>query len=404
MIINHDTVQLTSLPDGNILAANIQTGNFVKTKQVYFDAITTIIEEGGNLDQFLERNSVDPKIETNLRKLYESLADLRYFIHSPEDAVLDVEYDQIYIAVTDRCNLRCRHCCQDSGITKKDDLSTEEVLQIIDAVCLAEPKGIIFSGGEPLVREDMIDILRYAKEKYEGQIILSTNALLMNEKNIDQILKYITGVSISIDGYNEESCEFMRGKHVFPKVLSVIQELKDRGMNHISLSAVYTKDMEGHVKDFNTLCEKLDVVPVMRNYCVAGRADHNLEDMLPSDYIPDLVKKRGKSCRHCRAGERELYIDWHGDIYPCPLLQYKEFLCGNLLEETGKAIFLDHKLGDTVRMKMEAQRSWKNETCKDCNIRLFCQTCAAEYRMLEQHQDLLEAYCREKKKWMQSHG
>ena len=70
---------------------------------------------------------------------------------------------------------------------------------------MLNPKGIVFTGGEPIMRKDLIELLHYARTNFKGQIILSTNTLLITEKNINSILENITGISISLDGVASSS-------------------------------------------------------------------------------------------------------------------------------------------------------------------------------------------------------
>lgn len=400
MLINSEAVHTTMISDGQIIVANTMTGDYLKTNKLYFDVITDIVKTYGTLEKFFETSSADTEIKRNLEQLYQSLIKLNFFIKSYENTVSNQKYDEIYVAVTNRCNLKCKHCCQDSGCMEHDNLSTDELCKIIDVISSLEPKGIIFTGGEPLMRNDMIKLLRYAKSKFKGQIILATNAILINEDNIEPIIENITGISISIDGYNEESCRKVRGNNVFREVISKIEMLKEHGLENISISAIYTKYMEGHEKDFIELCEKYEAKPIIRNLFLTGRADLNEYELMPSNYIERLVQERGVSCRHCRAGEREMFIDVNADVFPCPLLQSAEFRCGNLLDSKFQQELNKRKMGEISRNKMENYRTWNNEACKNCEIGLFCQTCEAEYIMLRNNKHLLKEYCKEKMKFI----
>ena len=95
-----------------------------------------------------------------------------------------------------------------------------------------------------------------------------------------------------------------------------IKLIRKKGFENISISAVYTKYMERHENEFNELCEKYDAVPIIRNLFLNGRANINEDDLVPSDYLWHITRSREISCRHCRAGERELYISSTGEIYP----------------------------------------------------------------------------------------
>lgn len=131
----------------------------------------------------------------------------------------------VYIAITNRCNLNCIHCTAKSNIDEIDTLSLKEIYAIIDQICDVNPRIINITGGEPLIRKDILQILNYIRNKYSGYIVLSTNGILINKNNIDFIISNVDEVSISLDGYNQESVEKIRGKGVYTKVIDTIELL-----------------------------------------------------------------------------------------------------------------------------------------------------------------------------------
>ncbi|WP_349292283.1 radical SAM protein [Thermoanaerobacterium thermosaccharolyticum] len=76
---------------------------------------------------------------------------------------------------------------------------------IINKMSKWNPKSIMLSGDEPMVRTDFFELLLYLKSIYNGNIILSTNGLLISEENVDILTKCVTSMSISLDGADEES-------------------------------------------------------------------------------------------------------------------------------------------------------------------------------------------------------
>ena len=67
--------------------------------------------------------------------------------------------------ITRECNLKCKHCYRDAGMKDKDELSFEEGKRLLEDIALAGFKVVVLSGGEPLVRRDIFDIVRYAKQQ-----------------------------------------------------------------------------------------------------------------------------------------------------------------------------------------------------------------------------------------------
>jgi uncharacterized radical SAM superfamily Fe-S cluster-containing enzyme len=67
--------------------------------------------------------------------------------------------------ITGACNLRCKHCLSDAGKKAPDELNTQEVKDLIDVLEKMKVFYVNFSGGEPLVRPDIFEILEYASQK-----------------------------------------------------------------------------------------------------------------------------------------------------------------------------------------------------------------------------------------------
>ena len=71
---------------------------------------------------------------------------------------------------TNQCNLKCKHCYQDAGSKKADELTTEEAKKLIDEIAAAGFRIMIFSGGEPLMRPDIYTLVQKTLHFYDHQI------------------------------------------------------------------------------------------------------------------------------------------------------------------------------------------------------------------------------------------
>jgi MoaA/NifB/PqqE/SkfB family radical SAM enzyme len=114
--------------------------------------------------------------------------------------------------MTNRCNLKCRHCyIEAEDRAYKGELTTAEARVFIDDLAAMKVPVLLFSGGEPLVREDLFELGAYAVAKGIRPVI-STNGTLITPEAARKIKE--TGfqyVGISIDG-NEEVHDFFRGR------------------------------------------------------------------------------------------------------------------------------------------------------------------------------------------------
>lgn len=130
--------------------------------------------------------------------------------------------------ITSRCNLKCLHCrASNLEEIEEDDLSIEQVYQILNQINdLAPNVTLAFAGGEPLFRKDIKDIVYYIKDHFPGMSIeLLTNAILINQGNIDWLVETINGFNVSLEGASAEVNDRIRGKGAFDKTVESLKLL-----------------------------------------------------------------------------------------------------------------------------------------------------------------------------------
>jgi putative heme d1 biosynthesis radical SAM protein NirJ2 len=129
---------------------------------------------------------------------------------------------------TNRCNLKCRHCYRDSGKELKEELSTEEAKVLIRQIAKANFKIMIFSGGEPLLREDIFDLISYAV-KAGLRPVLGTNGTLISKKMAKQLKDAgISAVGISLDSLDSIKHNLFRGSNeAFKNTICAMKNCKD---------------------------------------------------------------------------------------------------------------------------------------------------------------------------------
>ena len=114
--------------------------------------------------------------------------------------------------VTRTCNLRCVHCYSDSFAQKyPGELTHEQALVVIDNLAAFKVPAVLFSGGEPLTRPDLLELMKYAAAS-GLRITLSTNGTLIDKPTAQQLREIgLTYVGISLDGIGETN-DLFRGK------------------------------------------------------------------------------------------------------------------------------------------------------------------------------------------------
>ena len=178
-----------------------------------------------------------------------------------------------------RCNLTCKHCYSISA--DKDfpgELSTTEVFAVMDDLKRFRVPVLILSGGEPLLRPDIFDIARRAKDMgfYVG---LSSNGTLINESNIGKIAEVdFNYVGVSLDGIQGTHDRFRRMEGAFDASLRGIRLCRDLGLK-VGVRFTMTQD---NAHDLPALLRLVEDEGIDRFYFshlnYAGRGNVNRKD------------------------------------------------------------------------------------------------------------------------------
>ena len=119
------------------------------------------------------------------------------------------EVDYLRISLTDNCNLRCIYCMEEKNNTflkKEDKLTNDEIYKIVCESAKLGIKKVRFTGGEPLVRKDIVELMQRINT-IQGieEIYLTTNGILL-EENVEILAKAgLKGVNISLDSLKKET-------------------------------------------------------------------------------------------------------------------------------------------------------------------------------------------------------
>ena len=166
-----------------------------------------VIDRGTNAfgysGESLKKNLKDPVIRRGMVNVLEGIA--RYGARRPFTSVAPFLVVWNY---TKLCNLRCEHCYESAGPkAMKDELTTEEAKRAIDEFEEAGVVAIAFSGGEPLLREDIFEVVGYAKSKRFFTSVATNGTTITREvaKRMKDVFEY---AEVSIDGFEEVHDKF----------------------------------------------------------------------------------------------------------------------------------------------------------------------------------------------------
>lgn len=266
----------------------------------------------------------------------------------------------VFMAITRKCPMRCEHCFEWDNLNQKETFTQNEWKQIVDIYQLQGVMQIHFSGGEPMTRiQDLIEIIRYAKDKSECYVVTSgfnlteTNALLLKEAGCK-------GIVVSIDHYIPELHNaFRHHSNIFQQAVAGVKASIKAGMV-TTLSVCVTKEfLEGnHLAPYLEFAKYLGVhfVQILEPKAVGHYSGKDV--LLEEKHILQLesffirmnqneayasyptVMYHGYHQRRvgCYAGSRSIYIDSAGDVHACPFCHTKSYNIGDVLKAQNKTV------------------------------------------------------------------
>lgn len=304
------------------------------------------------------------------------------------------------IRVTKACNLRCPHCYVNAGKKLENELSLKEIKSTIDQLAKLKVFSIFFTGGEPFLRKDIVEILKYTDKKGIG-IAISTNASVLNKEILEKIKNLRFDLfQISIDG-PKKIHEAIRGKGSWQKAIDNIKLAKSILKKRIGLGIVIMKNnwkfldrtiAEGvncGADRITLMClilsgranERLNPSPrellksinkIFKRYkALQTKAKFSKDTTIPSALVPKEWREKGlhKTFAPC-SFPYYIAINSNGDVAPCDgLFSYPEMILGNIREKSLLEIWQKSKLLQELR---KIDPSDLKGICKKCLYRDYC--------------------------------
>jgi radical SAM protein with 4Fe4S-binding SPASM domain len=329
-------------------------------------------------------------------------------------------------SITTKCNLKCRHCYSDSvEQAAPDELSTEEAFHLVDDLSNWGIGLLIIDGGEPLCREDLLDIVRYASSKNIRTTIGSNGTLIDEAMARKMIDAGVMAVAISVDGADAETHDSFRGvEGAFEQTMRGIEACRNAGLP-FQLNMVVRKDNLSQLNDMLRLAVNLGAnAAEVFDLVAAGRAKDECKDLVlsleerksvmeqlaraqedypliirvpgcpmyplilqekdikPKHFPPEMLQRIPYYGRGCAAGMPMGYIMVisNGDVNPCMLLQVN---LGNIREQSITSIW--ESSPELIKLR---NRDLLKGECGVCNYKLTCSGCRG--RAYEETGDMME--------------
>ena len=330
--------------------------------------------------------------------------------------------------ITRSCNLSCAHCRAAAEFGHyHGELSLDEIKKVVDNIVTISNPILILTGGEPLLRPDIWEIIDYCHEK-GAMPVVGTNATLITDEIAAKLAEHkIPRISVSIDFATAEEHDAFRGEPgCFDASIEGIKAAKRHGVG-VQINTTVTKQNAHELPAIHDLAEELGVDAFHIFMLVPTGRGSDLIDLelspeesekaltwayerqktsplhfKPTDsphyyrIIRQLAKKEGKKVtreeygmdamtRGCLGGITFGFISHVGDVQPCG---YFDMQLGNVKEQPFSEIWTNSKVFNDLR-----DYSLLKGKCGACEYKAVCGGCRA--RALEVTGDYMESepYC-----------
>lgn len=306
----------------------------------------------------------------------------------------------LFLEVTSRCNAKCAHCGSSCGNKiDPDEVSTETLKRTLFEISLKyDPRTVFLSvtGGEPLMRKDLFDLMKYATDLgYKWGI--TTNGMLFTEKTYKMIEETkMATVSISIDGMKKTHESFRGVPNCFDRITEVLKRLQK--IPTIQTVQVTTVANEKNLDELDEIYQYVQDIGITNWRLITvdpiGRAGENDEILLTPEhfkYVLDYIKEKRLEnkikveygCSHylgldyekevrghyftCQAGLTIGSILSNGDIYVCPNVpRIPELIQGNIKTDSFVEVW------ENKYKEFRTDKRLKSEKCKKCKNWKYC--------------------------------
>lgn len=320
----------------------------------------------------------------------------------------------VFWETTAACNLECIHCrrLETAKFMSRNDLATRSALGFIESLARDfDPKPVlVLSGGEPLVRPDLFELIRFAHEK-GVPVALATNGTLISHFLAKEIVQSgIRRVSISLDGATAETHDrFRRMPGSFERAVSGFGRLKAWGMsmqlnatltkhNLHELEAIYHLSLELGAESLHyfllvpvgcglQIKEEYQLTPeeyenaLIKIYELASEQRIYIRPICAPHYFRILAQKKSalprmrdsaslnQMTKGCLAGTGICFVSHKGDVFPCGYLPVSS---GNIKERSLREIWDTSNIFHSLR-----DSNLLTGKCGICEFRRICSGCRA---------------------------
>lgn len=304
---------------------------------------------------------------------------------------------------TNQCNLRCDHCYLAAGQSSSAELSFEEGCRFIDQLAAAGTRMLIITGGEPMMRRDIVELAAHASS-VGLLVVLGTNGMFLNPSKVQELKTAgVAGAGISLDSINPAKHDGFRGvPGAWQGAVRGIRECVAQGLPVLLQMTALPWNFH-EIADMMEFANREGAIGFNLYFLVCTGRGEELSDITPEQYeeaLSSLVEAQhrypqmmvrarcapqiGRMASRqnsalvanagCMAAHRYCRVTPEGNVTPCP---YLPLVAGSVRESPFGDIWRESEVLQRMRGKTPGGRCGRCEfveVCGGCRARAFALT------------------------------
>jgi MoaA/NifB/PqqE/SkfB family radical SAM enzyme len=272
-----------------------------------------------------------------------------------------ISLQTVFLHVTKACNLNCAYCYFSARKPLVDELDTAEFHRLWPEMVTVRPQKVVFTGGEPLLRADIVDLIRGLSDADgEHRVIrcLNSNGHLVTPKLAEKLVGLADEVRVSLDALAPRN-DALRGSGNFHAAMKALETYRAVGLDPKVLVTVTRQSLPDLEELLCLLIDRKFFSINVNRFRPVGRGalhadwtiteadiksaiERALSHFRPNEAAPPKSIEVESQC-HCGVG-RFLNVMPNGDVFPCHVLTQPRFRCGNLRKQSLMEICLRNGL------------------------------------------------------------
>lgn len=219
------------------------------------------------------------------------------------------------ITITNRCNVNCLYCHHDGMVKSKDEMTPDEIYEICKIAKDLGVRRVRLSGGEPLIRKDIVEIIEKINTLNFNDISITTNGTLLADYAEELKEAGLDRVNVSLDTLNPETYKFITKKDYLKKAKEGILKAVDIGLFPVKINMVLMKGInEDEVEEMFEFCKEHGIILQLIELMESENCDDekfNADYHYNLDLIEDELSKKADEVktRKFMQGRRKYFID-----------------------------------------------------------------------------------------------